>query len=65
MDCPCTRSRSCLELVCCGCHGTYLTRRCSCVNNGLPCTEACSCSDQCANSVTGLEDEDDDEGDEE
>ena len=54
-----------MELVCCGSHGTCLTRRCSCVSNGLPCTEVCSCSDQCANSVTGPEDEDDDEGDKE
>ena len=54
-----------MELLCCGCHSTCLTRRCPCVTNGLPCTKACSCSDQCANSVTGPEDEDDDEGDEE
>ena len=52
------------ELVCVrefGCHGTCLTRRCSCVSNGLPCTVTCFCSDQRANSVTGPGDEDDDE----
>ena len=53
------------ELVCCGCHGTCLTRRCSCASSGLPCTVTCSCSDQRANSVTGPVDEDDDEGDKE
>ena len=54
-----------MELVCCGCHGTCLTRRCSCVSDGLPCTEAGPCSDQCASSVTGPDDKHDDEGDEE
>ena len=54
-----------MELVCCGCCGISQTRRCSCVSNGLPCTEACSCSDQYANSIRDPEDEDDDDGDEE
>ena len=38
------------------------TRRCSCVTvgNGLPCTEACTCSEECTNSATNLEDGDND-----
>ena len=56
-----------MELVCCGCRGTCQTRRCSCVGNGLPCTEACTCSEECMNSATDLEEgednvDDDDEG---
>lgn len=39
-----------MELVCCGCKGVCQTRRCSCVRNGLPCTDACACNDQCVNS---------------
>ena len=54
-----------MSLVCCGCHGTCQTRRCSCVNNGLPCTEACTCSEDCMNSATDLEDNDDDADDDE
>ena len=59
-----------MELVCCGFHGTCQTRRCSCVCNGLPCTEACTCSEECTSSVTNLEDgyddvDDDDQGEEE
>ena len=54
-----------MELVFCGCCGICQTRRCSCVSNGLPCTEACPSSDQYANSIRDLEDEDDDDGDEE
>ena len=49
-----------MELVCCGCHSTCQTRRCSCVGNGLPYTEACTCSEECTNSVTNLKDGDDD-----
>lgn len=41
-----------MELVCCGYKGSCQTRRCSCVSNGLPCTEACTCQDNCVNSVT-------------
>ena len=54
-----------MELVCCGYRSTCQTRRCSCVSNGLPCTEACTCSEECTNSATNLEDgdEDDDEDD--
>ena len=40
------------------------TRRCSCscvtVGNGLPFTEACTCSEECTNSATNHEDGDDD-----
>ena len=49
-----------MELVCCGCRGNCQTRRCSCVGNGLPCTEACTCSEDCTNSATDLKDGDDD-----
>ena len=49
-----------MELVCCGCRGTCQTRRCSCVGNGLPCTEACTCSEECMNSATDLEEGEDD-----
>ena len=54
-----------MELVCCGRRGTCQTRRCSCVGNGLACTEACTCSDQCVNVAdqNDDEDEDDDEDD--
>ena len=48
-----------MELVCCGCKGARQTRRCSCVRNGLPCTDACTCTDQCVNSVTDPGDDDD------
>ena len=54
-----------MSFVCCGCRGTCQTRRCSCVNNGLPCTEACTCSEDCMNSATDLEDNDDDADDDE
>ena len=40
-----------MELVCCGCKGLCQTRRCSCVGNGLPCTEACTCQDNCVNII--------------
>ena len=53
-------SEAVMELVCCGCRGTCQTRRCSCVGNGLPCTEACTYSEECMNSATNLEDGDDD-----
>ena len=59
-----------MELVCCGCRGTCQTRRYSCVGNGLPCTEVCTCSEECMNSASNLEDgdddiDDDDEGEDE
>lgn len=49
-----------MELICCGCKGLCQTRRCSCVGNGLPCTEACKCQDNCTNSVSEEDSEDDD-----
>ena len=49
-----------MELVCSGCRSTCQTRRCSCVGNGLPCTEPCTCSEECTNSATNLQDGDDD-----
>ena len=36
-----------IELVCCGCKGTCATRGCSCLKIELPCTEACSCQEDC------------------
>ena len=59
-----------MELVYCGCRGTCQTMRCSWVGNSLPCTEACTCSEECMNSATNLEDgdddiDDDDEGEDE
>jgi hypothetical protein len=53
-----------MELVCCGCKGKCATRRCSCVKNELPCTEACSCQEDCENFTDFLcDEEDDDSGD--
>ena len=52
-----------MELVCCGCKGLCQTRRCSCVGNGLPCTEACTCQDNCVNCVSKEDSEDDDSDD--
>lgn len=57
-----------MELVCCACKGSCQTRRCSCVKNGLPCTEACTCSDQCVNRAkeeSYVDEEEEDEEDEE
>ena len=52
-----------MELVCCGCKGLCQTRRCSCVGNGLPCTEACTCQDNCVNCVSKEDSEEDDDSD--
>ena len=51
---------SVMELVCCGCKGLCQTRRCSSVRNGLPCTEACTCQDNCNNCLSNEDSEDDD-----
>ena len=52
-----------MVLVCCGCKGLCQTRRCSCVGNGLPCTEACTCQDNCVNCVSKEDSEEDDDSD--
>ena len=65
MDGSCAGSRSCDGISWLGLWRNLPNKTFSCANNGLPCIEACSCSDQCANSITDLEDEDDDDGDEE
>ena len=52
-----------MKLVCCGCKGSCATRRCSCVSNGLRCTEACACQDSCMNCANEEENEEDDESD--
>lgn len=50
-----------MELICCACNGTCQTRRCSCVKNALPCTDACSCREDCVNCRSDdLESDDDD-----
>ena len=54
---------SVMELVCCGCKGLCQTRRCSCVRNGLPCTEACTCQVNCINCVSKEDSESDDDSD--
>ena len=46
--------------VCCACKGTSESRRCSCVKNSLPCTDACFCNEECKNQFK----EDFDEGEE-
>lgn len=38
-----------LQLVTCGCKSVCDTRRCTCLKNGLPCTDACKCPDTCVN----------------
>lgn len=54
-----------MELVCCNCKSTCQTKRCSCVKSGLPCTDACACTDQCMNRVKEhLDDDDDDDAEE-
>lgn len=50
-----------MQILSCGCKGACQTRRCSCVKNGLPCTEACECGDSCVNSATQELGDDDDE----
>lgn len=52
-----------MELICCRCKGSCQTRRCSCVSNGLPCTEACTCQDNCLNCISKDDSEDDDSDD--
>ena len=52
-----------MELVCCGRKGLCQTRRYSCVGNGLPCTEACTCQDNCVNCVSKEDSEEDDDSD--
>jgi hypothetical protein len=50
-----------MELISCACNGTCQTRRCSCVKNALPCTDACGCREDCVNSRSDdLESDDDD-----
>ena len=53
-----------MALVCCGCKGKCKTRRCSCVNNNLSCTEACGC-EECENTVREEDISDDDIEDDE
>lgn len=50
-----------MQLVCCNCNRPCDSRRCSCVKNGLPCTEACACNEDCTNCSLEQEDEDGDE----
>jgi len=55
--------RAVIELTKCGCK-TGCTSKCSCVNNGLPCTPLCKCYDRNCTNVTrdthdSLADEDD------
>ena len=50
-----------MQLVCCSCNRPCDSRRCSCVKNCLPCTEACTCNDDCTNCSLEQEDEDGDE----
>ena len=52
-----------MELICCCCKGSCQTRCCSCVSNGLPCTEACTCQDNCLNCISKDDSEDDDSDD--
>lgn len=49
--------------VCCNCKGTCENRRCSCVKNDLPCTDACFCPDECANGLPEFPDKENDEED--
>ena len=51
-----------MALVCCGCKGQCKTRRCSCVVNKLPCTEACAC-EHCENTFADGDASDEDEND--
>ncbi|KAL9973151.1 hypothetical protein ACROYT_G019568 [Oculina patagonica] len=51
-----------MELVCCGFRGNCQTRL-ALLGKGLPCTEACTCSENCMNSATGFKDGDDDVND--
>ena len=52
-----------MELICCGCKGSCQTRRCSCVSNGLPCTDACTCQDNCLDCISKDDNEEDDTDD--
>jgi len=50
-----------LELVKCGCHSLCVTTTCSCLRNGLCCTDICKCTD-CSNvakfHMKGIQDSD-------
>ena len=48
--------QSLLEFVSCGCKKGCESRACSCLKQGLKCTDACRCSDECCN-VPGEESE--------
>ena len=55
--------RAVIELTKCGCK-TGCARKCSCCNNGLPCTPLCKCYDKYCTNMTrdthnSLDDEDD------
>ena len=51
---------SVLEFISCGCKGRCDSRRCSCVRNGLPCTDVCSCQDECLNTSAECDDDESD-----
>ena len=53
-----------MQLVCCGCNRPCDSRRCSCLKNGLPCTEACAWNDDCLNCPLEWGNESEDEDDE-
>ena len=38
-----------LELLSCSCSKECANSKCSCFNNGLPCTNVCNCTDVCEN----------------
>ena len=57
-----------MQLICCRCQGACKTMRCSCLKSGLPCSEACQCSEECENTtqiVYDIEDEDENNQDDE
>ena len=43
-----------LELLSCGCKTSCKTKRCTCVSNGLLCTDLCVCV-SCDNKINGIQ----------
>ena len=59
-------SEALMLLISCGCKTNCSTRRCSCVSQGLACTDGCKCGEACQNSTQRASiDDTDDESDEE
>jgi hypothetical protein len=41
-------AKSCPELKCCGCKIGWITKRCRCMKDDIPCTALCGCDGTCS-----------------